>query len=138
MVGRYIRINYIDTVNTGDGLWYEISAVSSTTSLTLTRKYGGNTITAGSANYTIGQMPLLPEAYHDLPWIFAAGMYWDKEADARGQKLLQHHGNFGEAGIKPTGRVADLVRNWSTATTSMILDDGYNQGIINPNLTITI
>ncbi len=138
MVGRYIRITYIDTANTGDGLWYEIASVASATSMTLTRAYGGTAITAGSANYTIGQMPLLPEAYHELPWIFAAGKYWEKEADNRGVTFLNQHGKFGENGGLPTGRIADLVKNWSSPNTSMVIDDGLHDEIINPNLTISI
>lgn len=139
MVGRYIRITYVDTANTGDGVWYEISAVTDATHLTLTRAYGGTAIAAGSAAYTIGQMPLLPEAYHDLPWIYAAGNYWMKEADDRGDKFMAQHGTFGENGSLPTGRIATLVKNWSSPNTDMVLDDGRDQDTIeNPNLTISL
>lgn len=138
MVGRWIRITYSNSTNTGDGLWYEISEVGSATTITLVRKYGGNSIATGSASYTIGQMPLLPEAYQDLPWIYAAGVYWEKEADARGATFMRRHGTFGQGGTLPTGRIADLVKNWSSPNTSMVLDDGEDKGYINPNLTITI
>jgi len=139
MVGRYIRITYSNTTNTGDGLWYEISAVPSTTTMTLTRAYGGTGIVAGSASYTIGQMPLLPEVYQELPWLYAAGTYWAKEADARGAAYLSQHGNFGQGGGLPTGRIADLVKTWSSTNTSMVIDDGTDQNnYINPNLTISL
>ena len=138
MVGRYIRITYSDTANTGDGLWYEITGVASNTVMTLVRAYGGTAITAGTAAYTIGQMPLLPEAYHDLPALYASGLYWSKENDNRGPAFLSQHGSFGDGGGLPTGRLADLVKNWSSPTTSFVIDDGESDGIINPNLVLTI
>jgi hypothetical protein len=138
MAGRYIRITYSDTANTGDGVWYEIASVTDTTHLTLVRAYGGTAIAAGTAAYNIGQMPLLPEAYHDLPWLYAVGQYWTKEADKRGPAYLAQHGSFGEAGNPPTGRIAELVRNWSSPNTDMVIDDGVRHPMINPNLTISL
>jgi len=139
MVGRYIRITLSDTANTGDGQWYEISAVADTTHLTLVRAYGGTSIVAGTAPYNIGQMPLLPEAYHDLPWIWAVGQYWMKEADERASNFLTIHGSFGENGSLPTGRISTLVKNWSSPNTDMVLDDGRDQDTVeNPNLTISL
>ena len=140
MVGRYIRITPTDAAATlvGDGLWYEIASVPTTTTLTLVRAYGGTTIAAASAAYIIGQMPLLPEAYHDLPWAYAIGQYWIKEGDSRGPVFISQHGSFGEGGRLATGRIAELVRNWSSPTTGMVIDDGDNHEILNPNLTITI
>lgn len=128
MVGRYIQIAYSNTANTGDGLWYEISAVASATSLTLTRAYGGTTIAAGSATYTIGQMPLLPEAFHDTPWKGASAQYWKKEMDERGTSFQTDYDRD----------LADLIRTYSSATTSMVIDSGDDWNIINPNLTVTI
>lgn len=141
MVGRYIRITLTDAAATlvGDGMWYEIASVPTSTTLTLVRAYGGTAIAAATAAYTIGQMPLLPEAYHDLPWIYASGQYWNKEADARGMEFLRQHGNFGENGGLATGRIADLVKNWSSPNTDMVIDDGMDRDEIqNPNLTIII
>lgn len=53
----------------GDNLWYQIYSVNSTTSLTLYQAYQGNGITSATANsgsWTIGQMPLLMEDFHDM------------------------------------------------------------------------
>lgn len=52
------------TPPSGDGNWYQISSIVSATSLTLVNTYAGGT-TSG-ASYTIGQMPVLLEDYHDL------------------------------------------------------------------------
>lgn len=48
----------------GDGNWYQISSIASATSLILTQPYQGTT--SATVNYTIGQMPLLLEDFHDL------------------------------------------------------------------------
>jgi hypothetical protein len=52
------------TAPNGDNNWYRISTIESDTSLTLVNTYTGST--KASCNYTIGQMPLLLEDYHDL------------------------------------------------------------------------
>lgn len=67
MNNRWLRITDSDTDNTGDGEWYEIDPVLTTTTLTLDRLYGGISISGGSASYQISQVSLLPEAYHMLP-----------------------------------------------------------------------
>lgn len=67
MNNRWIRFTDSDTANTGDGEWYEINPVVTATTLTLDTLYNGISIAAGTATYTIGQMSLLPEAYHFLP-----------------------------------------------------------------------
>lgn len=139
MVGRWIRITYSDTANTGDGLWYEIVGVTNATTLTIGRAYGGSSITAGTAAYTIGQMPLLPEAYQDMPWVWATGMYWQKEADNRATSYFQNHGQSGGIGTVPTGRVKELIGAWSTPSTGLVIDNGDSeQDFINPNLTVRL
>lgn len=48
----------------GDDNWYQISSITDATNLVLVNTYEGGT-TSG-ASYTIGQMPLLLEDYHDM------------------------------------------------------------------------
>lgn len=138
MVGRWIRITYSDAANVGDGLWYEIASITDTTHLELTRAYGGTSISAGSASYTIGQMPLLPESFQDLPWIWSAGIYWQKEDDERGEKYLANHGLIGSGSNPSTGRVAELEKTWSAPTTDLVIDDGRDHDVLNPNLTVSL
>ena len=140
MAGMYIRITYTGTSNTGDGLWYEIASVTNSTTLVLTRAYGGTTITAGSASATIGQMPLLPEAFQDLPWMWAAGTYWQKEADndGRAKFFLEAHGSAPQGNMPATGRVKDLIGAYSSPTTGMVLDYGVERDQPNPNLLISL
>lgn len=128
MVGRYIRITYVDTANRGDGVWYEIASVASATSLTLVRAYGGTALAVASAAYTIGQMPLLPEAFHDTPWKKAAGTYWEKEDAKRARTFNDSYRQD----------LLDLGRNWSSEGTDMVINSGDDAQIINPNLVIKL
>lgn len=52
------------TAPNGDNNWYRISSIETNTSLTLVNVYTGTTKAACA--FTIGQMPLLLEDYHDL------------------------------------------------------------------------
>lgn len=74
MIGRYIRI-------TTEGNWYPITAVTDTTHLTIGKPYEGTAIAAGSEAYTIGELPLVPEAYQDLLWMRPVGMYFMMKGD---------------------------------------------------------
>lgn len=67
MVGRYFQFN-------ADKTWYKIGTFTSTTSISLTRAFGGSDKSGDT--YTIGEMPEIPEDYHDLIWLGAAGRYW--------------------------------------------------------------
>ena len=130
MVGRWLRITHSDTAaSSGDGEWYRIAAVESTTVLYLDRSYGGRSLTTGAAAaYTIGQMPLLPEAFHDLPEIYGAYRYWSKEKDERagGFKSLLNEG------------ISDLFTSYGFSDLSMVVDSGEDDYIINSNLTISL
>lgn len=75
MVGRWIRI---DDPN-GDGMWYKIEDFTSTTVLVLERKYQGDTL--GTANYTIGEMPDIPEEFHENIVDYACYRYYRKRKD---------------------------------------------------------
>lgn len=128
MIGRFIRFTYSDTANTGDGEWYEIATVPSATTMTLVRAYGGTSIAGGTATYTIGQMPLLPEAFHDMPWLAAAADYWSKEKDER---AAFYQGKY--------DALAKLLENtYSNENNDMVIDSGMQEEMINPNLTISL
>lgn len=131
MAGRWIRVTHSNTdASSGDGEWYEIASVASSTSLTLVRPYGGRSLTTGAAAaYTIGQMPLLPEAFHDLPEVYGAWRYWLKEKDserANGFKAMYTEG------------VAELFTSYGINDLSMVVDDGEENTILNPNLTVML
>lgn len=130
MAGRWIRITHSNTAaSSGDGEWYRIAAIESSTVLYLDRPYGGRSLTTGAAAaYIIGMMPLLPEAFHDLPELYAAWRYWSKEKDERAstfKDLLVE----GESSLFSAYGVNDV---------SMVIDDGESAQIINPNLTVSL
>lgn len=61
----------------GDNLWYQISSIPSTTSALLYQPYQGITVSAtGAGTYTIGQMPLLAEDFHDMLYLRALMIYF--------------------------------------------------------------
>ncbi len=130
MIGRWIRITQTDAAATlvGDGVWYEIASVPTSTTLTLVRPYGGTAVAAATAAYTIGQCPLLPESFQDLPEIYAAYRYWSKEKDTRAAEFKS----------MLVDGVSTLFSTYSVNDLSMILDDGDGDNIINPNLTIQL
>lgn len=76
MAGMFIRITDGTAANAGDGYWYEIASVQSTTTLTLVKPYAGTSISAATAAYTIGQMSLLPSGYTELPVYDAARIFF--------------------------------------------------------------
>lgn len=77
MAGRWIRITESDTINKGDGYWYEVASVTSNTVLELKKPYQGTSISAGTAAYTLGQITYEPEAYQMAPIYRAVAQYWD-------------------------------------------------------------
>lgn len=132
MVGRWLRVTHSNTAaSSGDGEWYRIAAVESSTVLYLDRPYGGTSLTTGAAAaYTIGMMSLLPEAFHDLPEIYGAYRYWAKENDVRASEFK----------TMLTDGVSTLFQTYAFNDLSMILEDGYDidDFLTNPNLHITI
>jgi hypothetical protein len=128
MAGFWINPTFSTTANTGDGQWYELSSVTNGTTAVLVRGYGGQSITAGTAACTIGQFPLLPSGFHDLPWILAAADYWDKEEDPRADKFR----------AQAAESINALETQYGSGITDLVLDEGMGRTIINPNLTVRL
>lgn len=130
MVGRYLRITESDTANTGDGYWYEIASRSSSTAIVLTKPYAGTAISTGSAAYTIGQMSLLPEGYHELPVYDAVRTYF--------ASVQPDQGKFNLYNVMFKEMMAGLLVDYASQSSSVVLDDGNDYGINNPNLFVTL
>lgn len=125
MAGRYIRITDSDTANTGDGFWYEIASVSSSTALTLVRPYGGTSISAGTAAYVIGQASLIPEDYQDLPVHKAVQVYFTSiQPEPARAKVYSDLYNQG---------YSEMVSQEAAPTISPVIDEGFGVPP-NPNL----
>lgn len=131
MAGRFIRITDSDTANKGDGYWYEIATSTITaTTLSLIRPYGGTTISAGTAAYTIGQMTLIPEPYEELPVFEAASIYWGLNPKQGGREKY-YDTKFKEG-------LAEMKKVYGSITANVVLDDGGPSRIDNPNLFVTL
>lgn len=120
MAGRWIKF----TPPTGDGNWYEIASVTSGTELELVNQYQGETISPAT-NYTIGEMPLLPEDYQDLPIYRACSIYFTTRVpDPTRAELFDKLYKEGEAKLD-----AEFgSKSWSVAITPA------DQEVNNPNL----
>ncbi len=129
MSGLWINITPGPAANLGDGIWYLITGVPTTSTLTLATGYGGTALTtAAAAPCTIGQMPILPEEFHDTPWKRAAQSYWEKETDERSEQ-------FKASADKDE---SDLIKIWSAPGGDYVIDRGEDPQIINPNLVIRL
>lgn len=128
MAGEWINITPTLAANGGDGTWYQIGSVTNSTTIILVRNYGGATLTTATAAYVIGQMSLLPESFQDTPWKAAAADYWLKENDNRAASFQE----------KYQSDIGDLIKAYSSPTTDMVIDDGRDFSIINPNLLINL
>jgi len=124
MAGQWIRVPFSSTnTNNGDNQWYQIASVTSATVLVLKNVYSGATVTAGA--FTIGEAPLLPEDYQDLPLYRMAYIYYttrfpDETRASLYQKLY-------DAGL------AQLDDEFGSKTTSIVLPDIITD-MSNPNL----
>lgn len=125
-VGSYIKL----ATPKGDNLWYEISAFTSATVITLAREYAGTSQTTGAAiSYIIGEMSGLPEGYDEISVYRACELYFTS--------------------IKPDKTKAALYKNLAAELLSqLIADHGSTTDIAgiddvdilmeNPNLHIAL
>jgi len=124
MAGRWIRITDSDTANTGDGEWYKIDSVTDATNLELVSPYQGSSITAGSANYVIGQMSEIPEDYQMIPIYECISDYWWKEDKNKAQAYAE----------KAKELKKEMNQYFSSKTKSPVIEESLD--IKNPNLFI--
>ena len=129
MANKYIKIADANTANLGDGIWYEIGSVTDTTHLELFSPYLGTDITAGTATYTIGDVPVLPEGFQDIILWEPLAQYWY----AHGDKDLADQYKKRDA-----EDFAMLMSSFGDETDDVVLDNGNPIDIINPNLVVEL
>jgi len=125
MAGRWLRITDADTVGTGDGYWYQILSVASTTSLTLAKSYAGTAISTGSAAYTISQCSLMPEQYQDLP-IYGALRTYFTSVDPDAGKAGLYGGMYDQM-------YKTMEDDYTVKNQSCVINDGTEERFPNPN-----
>lgn len=94
----------------GDGLWYQIASVNSTTGITLYQPYQGTSIT-GDAGFIIGQMPLIAEDFQDMPVWKALSQYFTTIVDNPGQA---------EAHLQTYNTKLELLKEYSGSNTTNV------------------
>lgn len=128
MAGRWIQITENSTSNTtsGDENWYQIDSVTNATTLVLKGKYTGATVSGGA--YTIGEMPILAEDYHDLAMYRALWIYFTSIVpDATRAKMYKEMYDIG---------YEVLNSQFGSKTTSVVLTD-TDAPVYNPNLFVS-
>lgn len=127
---NWIRIPYSTTATpgkNGDNQWYQIDTVrsGSVTGAVLKNPYSGATVTG--VGFTIGEVPILPEDYQDLPLYRMGYIYYTTRfPDATKAQLYEKLWNDG---------VKALDDEFGSKTVSVILQD-TDQQIVNPNLFV--
>lgn len=75
MVGRYLSV----TNGATDGMWYKIDSFISATSITIENNYAGATATG--ATYIIGELPDIPEEFHESLIDYGCYRYYLRRRD---------------------------------------------------------
>lgn len=88
MVGRYIQIT---------DFWYEITAVASTTSLTIQGEFGEDTVSGSS--YTIAELVPLLEGFEDVPLWKALAVYFQSRDTAGSRVQAEEYRKLYEEGL---------------------------------------
>ncbi len=68
----------------GDNLWYQVASVDTATGITLYGQYNGITVSGGS--YTLGQMPLIAEDFHDMLLWKVLAYYFTSKVDNKAKR----------------------------------------------------
>ena len=118
MVGRSFKV----ADPNGDGMWYKIAAYVDATTLTLENTYAG--ATAASLTYSIGELPDIPEEFHESLVDYALFRYYRMRRDLRTAQEMR--ATFIEA-------LSACQFNYSSKTTSQYfrpvrLGPGYTHG----------
>jgi len=131
MIGQYIKIAPTNAAKGGDGQWYEIASVPTASTLTLVKTYGGTAIATATADYTIGQLSLIPEPHDSLPVFEALKIYYASvDPDVKKSEL------YAKMFIEGYDQ---MVRDHGSKM-NVVVDDGTGQydTYDNPNLSVTL
>lgn len=140
MAGDWLRITKGAAASLGDGYWYEISSITSTTELELVKKYEGTSIAAGSADYTIGEMPLLPFPFHDLILWRSLMVYFMQEGNdmVRAERFGRMYDGGKEMGLRETtgGKLKQMMETHSGTSEGFSIDNVDDRELKPSDLTI--
>lgn len=107
MVGRQIQLT-----DGSDGNWYDITAVSTPTTLTI--QTPSVALTASGATYRIGQVFIFPSEYDDVPVDYALARFY--EARNNSSRASYHN-------TKYLDQVNDAVEKYASSSTSNVITE---------------
>lgn len=120
---QWVRFPHSTTTGQdGDNQWYQIDSITSAATAVLKNQYTGTSLTGPM---TIGQVPLLPEDYQDLP-LYRLGIIYYTTRFPDPVRAQQYQALWDQG-------VAALDDEYGSKTTSVILQD-TDQPVVNPNL----
>lgn len=120
----WIQIPFGTTdASSGDGRWYKIASVTSDTVIELLNPYMGATVTGGK--FTVGDVPILPEDYQNLPLYKTLKTYFTARVTNKVKSDLY-------SGLYTDGYKL-LDDKYGSKTTSPVLTD-EDYPVYNPNL----
>jgi hypothetical protein len=128
MAGEWMKIPHSASATAGkdgDNQWYQIDLIHSATAAALKNPYTGSTVTG--AAFTIGETPILPEDYQDLP-LYRLGIIYYTTRFPDPAKAGQYQ-SLWDQGVKA------LDDEFGSKTTNVVLTDTDAQ-IVNPNLFV--
>lgn len=120
----WIQFPYSSTdATSGDNRWYKINTISSSTVALLKNPYMGDSISG--ADFIIGDVPILPEDYQDLPLYKALSIYYSTRVvdPVRANKFTE---------LYDTGYIL-LDNKYGSKSTTPVLTD-TDAPVYNPNL----
>lgn len=106
---QWIRIDY----TTGDLRWYKVSSIDSDTAITLEKNYLGTSIAAATESYTLGEMPVIPEAYQNILFYRPMALYYMK---LENMAMADHYWTMYDGGYelgrakRPGGLVYQMIQ----------------------------
>ena len=116
-----------DVTTGGDGIWYQIQSFQSATSLTLINPVINAPSITTSTTFTIGQIPLLQEDFHDMLVYGALMIYFSS--------IVKDKELFSQFKEEYDNRLV-LLSEYAGTKTTMSVDLGEDPPTINPNLFV--
>lgn len=120
----YYNLNFKINPPFGDGIWYPIRNFTSNTALNLALPIVDAPNISGSVTYTIGQLPLLSEDFHDMLVFGALKIYYSSIAPD-GNKFKEYDALYQERLV--------MLEDYA-GTKSVNVDLGGEPAQVNPNL----
>lgn len=127
MAGDWLRITQGAAASLGDGYWYEISSITSTTELELVKDYAGTSLAAASANYTIGEMPFVPLGFHDTILYRALMVHFMQEGNdmVRAERFARLYDGGKEMGLSGAygGKIKQMMEAFSGTSEDISIEN---------------